>query len=341
MARFLAVLFAILLSGPPFPRAAGAAEPGVVGHEVLGAVVGLRITVPMEARSARTLGYERDGTGVVISRDGLVLTVGYLIMEADTVAVLLGNEDAPVVVPARPIAYDHDSGFGLLRAARPIDVAPARFGDSTALVPSAPALAVSFGGARKLTPVRVVDRRPFAGPWEFVTDNALFTMPPHLHYGGAALFDPRGQLLGIGSLFVNDAIERDRPAPGNMFLPIDSLKPILGQLVAAGRHDGAPNPWLGLSPVEMGGRVIVAQVRHDGPAYQAGLQPGDVIVGVDGRRVTTMIEYFRRVWAQGAPGTPVILDVLRRDTADLGVEQVTVDSMDRADWLLPFGVGAD
>lgn len=340
MARIFAAFLAVLLAALPRFHPAQAADGGATGHEILDAIVGLRMTVPMQARSARTLGIARTGTGVVISGDGLILTAGYLIMEADTAEVLIGAADDPIAVPARPIAYDPDSGFGLLRAAKPLGVAPLRLGTSNDVVAGAPGLVVSFGGEPRLTPVRIVDRRPFAGGWEFVTGNALFTMPAHGDFGGAALIDPHGALLGIGSLLVNDALERDRPMLGNMFLPIDSLKPVLAQLVAAGRRDKGSNPWLGLNPAELGGRVVVARVQANGPAEAAGLQAGDVVVGVGGRRVITMIEYFERVWAHGPPGTPVVLDVLRAGSADLTVERVTVRSQDRADWLLAFGGGA-
>lgn len=334
MARILATVIAALFAAMP---PAWAADSGGSAHDLLGAIVGIRTTVPMEARSARSLGIERDGTGVVISSDGLIVTVGYLIMEAETVEVLAGPEDSPTAVPARPVAYDPDSGFGLIRAAQPLGVTPLRFGSSSDAAVGGPGLVVSFGGERQVTPVRIVDRRPFAGGWEFMSSGALFTMPPHDEFGGAALLDLHGALLGIGSLLVNDAQERDRPMIGNMFLPIDSLKPILGELVSAGRRATPPTPWLGLNPTELAGRVVVARVLPSGPAESVGITIGDVIVGVGGRRVTTLIEYYRRIRAAGPAGTPIVLDILRGGATDLTVDHVTVQSQDRTAWLFPLG----
>lgn len=331
----LAVFFLTLAIALP----GTAAERGEISHAVLKSVVGLKVDVPIEARTARSLGFEREGSGVVISSDGLVLTVGYLIMEAETVEIRVGTPDDYAAIPARPLAYDHDSGFGLLRASKPLNVEPARLGVSADVARDDAGLAVSFSGYRTITPVRIVDRRPFAGYWEYMTDSAIFTMPPHLHYGGAALFNAEGYLVGIGSLFVNDAMERDSPAPGNLFLGVDALKPILGELVATGRRRDAPNPWLGVSATEMGGRLVVTRVRDESPAYGAGMQRGDIIVGVNGRRVTTLQDFFTRAWAQGRAGVTVTLDVLRRDTADMGVEQIEVESIDRSEWLMPFGGG--
>lgn len=304
-----------------------------LARDVLTSVVGLYVEVPVEAHSARTLGFEREASGVVISDDGLVLTAGYLLLDAETIDILTGDPEDPVKVSGTAIAYDHDSGFGLVQADAPLTVKAAKLGASAALHKNHPALAVSFGGYRPVTPVRIADRRPFAGYWEFMTETAILTMPPHVHYGGAALFDKDGLLVGIGSVFVNDAVERDGPAPGNLFLEIDTLKPILKQLVDNGQRDAKANPWLGMNPVDRKGRVVIARVRPASPAYQAGLQSGDIVMGVGGRSTSSVVEYYKRLWAAGRAGDTITLDVLKKDMADMGIEQIEIESVDRYEWM--------
>ncbi len=296
----------------------------------LRSVVGIRAKIPADARTARFLGPVREGSGVVIDANGLVLTIGYLILEA-TSAVVIGPDKVPV--PAAVVGYDHNTGFGLLRAARPLDVPPIELGDSSALKTGTPVLAVSFDGARPMVGVRIADRRTFAGYWEYLLEDAIFTMPPHRQYGGAALIGRDGKLLGIGSLFVNDAVQRDAPAPGNMFVPIDGLKPILMDLLKHGRPMKPAHPWLGTRLDDASGRVAVLRVTRGGPASEAGIQAGDVILGVGGRRVNTLEDYYRRAWALGDAGTVIPLDIVRPGKGKLEIEKVPVKSRSRYQWL--------
>ena len=236
-------------------------------------------------------------------------------------------------MPAEIVGYDHNTGFGLLRAKKPLDLKPVEFGDSSALSKGDIVLAVSFGGERPVVATRVVSRRPFAGYWEYLLESAIFTSPPHFRYGGAALIGEDGRLLGIGSLMVNDAVQEPSPMPGNMFVPIDGLKPILQELVENSRPSAASHPWLGLYTDEAQGRVFVTRTAVNGPAEKAGIKAGDIVIGVGGKRVNSMADFFRKVWSVGDAGVEVPIDVLPRNTEDFSIERVMIRSQDRYHWL--------
>jgi len=310
------LLLCLLLSAG---RPVSAANP-------LEAVVGVRATVPSDARTADTLGTERQGSGVVIDDDGLVLTIGYLIMESDTVELSLADGRT---IPAEVAAYDYDSGFGLLRPLARLGTAPAVLGESGTLEERTPVLVASFGGGAATTAAFVVSRREFAGYWEYLLDDAIFTTPPHSEFGGAALFDRHGTLLGIGSLIVGDAAGGSDPLPGNMFVPIDILKPILSDLVAHGRAAAPSRPWLGVYTEEHRGRLFVRRVAPEGPAARAGLAENDLIVAVAGAAVGGQADFYRKLWALGEAGIAVPLTLLRQG----GLTEITVTSGNRYNYL--------
>ena len=294
------------------------------------AVIGVIASVPETADSAETLGTHRLGSGVLIGNDGLVLTIGYLIMEAETAAIIASDERN---IAADIIAFDPETGFGLLRAQQPIDATPMKLGNSKTLQEGTPVLAVSHGGKIPVIAARVVSQRPFAGGWEYLIDDAIFTTPPLREYGGAALIDSTGHLIGIGSLMVNDAVPSHQPVIGNMFVPVDILKPVINQLIATGRRASPGAPWLGVRIDEAQGRVFITQLTVDGPGENAGLEPGDMIVGVNGRRVRNMEDYLRKVRAFGRAGDDIPLDVVPRTARDLTIQRVVVSSIDRNDRL--------
>ena len=299
-------------------------------EEIFKAIVGIRAEIPLDARTARSLGTEREGSGVVIESPNLVLTIGYLILEASAVGVVAPDGQ---IVRCEIVAYDHATGFGLLRADRPLGVEPLRLGDSTDLAAGAPVLAVSAAGPQPITPTRVVDRRTFAGYWEYLLENAIFTAPPQPFFGGAALLGRDGRLLGIGSLMVNDAVVGAGEAPGNMFVPIDALKPILADLIARGRSASKPHPWLGVYTAESEGQIFVTRTATGGPGEAAGVEPGDIIIGVGGIPVRDMADFLRKVWSRGDAGTVVPLDIRRTDDDRDDVVRIEVHSADRYDWL--------
>src|SRR5436190_22497811 len=286
------------------------------------AMVAVQVKAIGNARSAATLGVDRMGAGVVIDKDGLVLTIGYLILEADHVDIVTSEGRT---VPAMVAAYDHATGFGLLRPLVPIDVKPIKLGTSSKIEPTFRMLVAGAGGAENLSVATVVSRRKFAGYWEYFLEDAIFTTPPRPDFGGAALIDRHGQLVGIGSLIVMDAETPGERLPGNMFIPIDHLKPILAELLATGRQKAGRRPGLGLNSMEEDGRIKVLRVSSDGPAEQAGIEPGDIILAFAGAKVQTLDDFYKRLWSSGAPGVEVTLKVLHGSD----VKEVKIRSMDR------------
>lgn len=293
---------------------------------IMSAVVKIKAEVPAEARTSRFLGREREGSGVVIDDDGLVLTIGYLILESTGAEITTANGRT---VPGSFIAYDHGTGFGLLRASKPLGVKPLQLGDSDSLREREPVLVVANGGAQAAMGAFVVSRRDFAGYWEYLLENAIFTAPPHGSFGGAALIDKTGRLVGIGSLIVANAADGENAMPGNMFLPINSLKPIFGDLLTNGRSSRGPRPWLGLYSEEHRGRLFITRVPPSGPAHRAGVRAGDMVLSVGGKSVSGLADFYRKIWSLGKAGVSVPLTILRKD----GPENVTVKSIDRYDWL--------
>lgn len=289
------------------------------------AVVGITTRAVDDANSNATLGRVRQGSGVLIDRDGLVLTIGYLILEADRVVLTLddGRE-----VPASVVAYDVATGFGLVRALAPLGLAPVPLGRAAAVTPDEPLMVASGGDDGALSIARVVSRRGFAGYWEYFIDGALFTAPPRRDHSGAALINQRGELVGIGSLFVADALGAPGapPHPGNMFVPIDLLAPILAELRSAGRSAASRRAWLGLNCAEANGEVRVLRVSADSPAEAAGLRPGDRILRIDGAEVAALEALWKALWTGGEPEREVMLDILRGGSA----QQVRVMAVDRA-----------
>jgi S1-C subfamily serine protease len=308
----------------PGAPAAGDATRERTG-DVLDAVVAVHANVPPSARTARTLGTERSGSGIVIDGNGLVVTVGYLVLEAASVELGIGERR----IPARVLAYDHDTGLGLLRAEGRLDVGPVRLGDSTALAERAHLLVSSHGGVQATRPAVLVSRRAFAGYWEYLLEDALFTAPVHPMFGGAALLDDSGALVGIGSLTVSDAVRGRRPVPGNVFIPVDLLKRVLPDLLSEGRSSGPVRPWLGLYADDALGPVVVRRLAEGGPAAAAGIAVGDVVIGVGTEPATSLEGFYRALWASGTAGDAVKLTLLRAGR----VVSVSVASGDRYDWL--------
>ncbi|MEK8031409.1 S1C family serine protease [Ideonella sp. DXS29W] len=318
-------LLPLLLGALVMPWAALAAQPAASPESTRRAsdsVVGLLTLAIPDAPSSATLGPIRQGSGVVIGPDGLVLTIGYLVLEADQ--VLLQPDDGRQI-PARVLGYDVATGFGLVKALIPVSLPAAPLGDPSTLDETEPLLFVTGGPRARITMARQVARRPFSGYWEYHLDHAVFTAPARPDHSGAALFNLRGELLGVGSLIVSDALgPAEPPMPGNMFVPVDLLKPILGELVAQGRSTQSKRAWMGAHCVEMGGEVRVARVSDGSPAELAGLLPGDRIVRIDGQRVDDLHSLWQRLWEGGAAERDVALDILR-DGQPLKVPLHTID----------------
>ena len=295
----------------------GSSLPPLVSA-ALPAVVGVKTTIPESRRSAQTLGTEREGHGVLVDDKGLVLTIGYLIMEADTITItdIDGNEMA-----AHIVGYDYESGFGLVRTETPVRLKPLRFGDSDSLSLRSEAYVAGLGGERAALKVKVAGRREFAGYWEYLLDNAIFTVPAYPLWGGSALIGQDGELLGVGSLLVQEALGPGAPAfPGNMYVPINRPKPIFEELVSTGKLATPPRPWLGLYTVEHMGQLVVGGVSDGGPSDRAGLQRGDILHALNDEVLDDVGDFYRKLWAIGPAGSVVRLKMERdNDTFDVTV----------------------
>jgi S1-C subfamily serine protease len=294
-------------------------------ERALDAVVLVRAEVPEDAYSAATLGTERGGYGAVIREDGLVVTIGYLINEASQIWL---TTNRGVSVAGYPMAYDPMTGFGLIQ---PLGKLPAphlprglaadvKVGDS--------AFVFGHGGRAHSLRTKIIAKQEFAGRWEYVLDEALFTVPAHPQWGGSALLDAQGNLIGTGSLLVQQELNGEL-IHVNMFVPIDLLNPILDAMLQTGRSPHPPRPWLGMSTQDAGGKLVVERLTANGPAARAGVKVGDRVLGVGESKVHGLAEFFRTVWRQGTAGVEVLLTVSRAGNEI----QITVKSADRHDFL--------
>ncbi len=295
----------------------------------LGAIVGVRTTIPSDAFTAETLGTERAGHGVIIRNDGLVLTIGYLVTEAETVWLTLAGGR---VVPGHVLGYDQETGFGLVQALARIEVPALSLGASSKTKVGDHVVVAGAGGRQNAVAARIVSKQEFAGYWEYLLDEAIFTAPSHPHWGGTGLIGPSGELLGIGSLQVQQGGgegSKQSAVDINMIVPIDLLKPILDDLTTIGRPSKSPRPWLGIFAAEVGDRIVIAGMSRKGPASKSSLRVGDIVMSVAGQDVRGLPTFFRNVWSIGPAGAPVPLTVNRNGrTMD-----VTVQSGDRRTFL--------
>jgi S1-C subfamily serine protease len=315
----LAALLLVLWATP-----ASAQERTV--NDLVSAVVRIKTYINPDARTGDNLGHQREGSGVVLDSNGLVLTIGYLMVEAHAaeVVTLEGR-----TVPANIVGYDHETGFGLLQASMPLNVTPMPMGSSAEVKQQDQLLVVSHGGAGRVGAVIVVSKREFAGSWEYLLPDAIFTAPPHPTWSGAALVNREGRLVGIGSLVVGDASGQGVRMPGNMFVPIDLLPPILGDLMANGHSSEPPTPWLGLNTEEAGGKLVVSRAVPGGPAEKAGIKRGDIVTGIDGQSAYGLNDFYKTIRSRGSAGIIVPLDIER----DGDKRRIDIKSMNRRDHL--------
>ena len=295
-------------------------------EELIGAVVKIKTHINPDGNTVRNLGRDREGTGIVIDADGLVLTIGYLIVEAFAAEVITNDGHA---VPATVVGYDHETGFGLLRTLGPLKVKPLAFGKFADTKENDNVVVASGGGADNVARATIVSKREFTAGWEYVLKQAYFTAPPHPSWSGAALINREGKLIGVGSLIVGDASGAKIHMPGNMFVPIDLLMPILGDLIVEGHAASPPRPWLGLTTDESRGRLVVDRVAPGAPAEKAGIQRGDVIVGINGETPTSLNDFYNKLWSRGEAGVVVALDVMHNNA----VRRIEVKSINRLQHL--------
>jgi S1-C subfamily serine protease len=286
------------------------------------AVVSVTTHVPEDAMSAGLLGTERIGHGVRIRDDGLIATIGYVVHEAEN--VWIGTQET--VVPGFVIGYDFDSGLALVKPSLPLLGPSMKLGRADSLVVGDAVQVLSSGGKEHSIDARVVAKQEFAGRWEYMLDQAVFTAPPHDSWSGAALVDGEGRLCGLGSLVIQGFETRAGTTTVNMFVPIELLAPIIDDICEHGRRSSPPRPWLGMLVHDDQHDLTVVGVYRNCPADKAGLRPGDVIVGIDDEPVIGLANMFRRVWSLGAAGVDVPLNVLRNAER----MQLKVRSGDRA-----------
>jgi len=292
---------------------------------VLSSVVGLHAQVPPDAFTAGVLGMERMGNGVVIRDDGIVLTIGYLVTEANHVE--LTTYDGRTVA-GHVLGFDHHTGFGLVQALEPLGVPAMPLGDSKTVVVGERVIVGGAGGRTHSVAARVVAREEFAGYWEYVLEDAIFTRPAHPVWSGAALIGPRGELLGVASLHVQQRVASGGAASLNMIVPIELLPPIYEDLLR-GRTEQPGRPWLGLFAQELEGTVVVIGTASDGPARRAGLREGDIVLGVGGHEIDGLADFYRSIWALGPAGVDVPLTLDREGD----VFEVRMTSRDRRSFL--------
>lgn len=290
----------------------------------LSSVVGLYARVPADAYTAAILSTERTGNGVLIREDGLVLTINYLITEAEEVTLTTGEGRE---VQGHVLGFDQASGLGLVQALEPLAIPALRLADAPAPVGERVVIG-GVGGRQRSVAGRIVARQEFAGYWEYLLDDAIFTAPAHPAWSGAALIGPSGKLLGIGSLHLQHQTANGRIMPLNMMVPIELLPPILDSL-ASGGHDLPARPWLGLLSQEVEGRVVVVGTSNDAPARRAGLKEGDIVLAVGDVEISSLAEFYRAVWALGPAGVDVPLTLNREGD----VFDVRVTSRDRRKFL--------
>jgi S1-C subfamily serine protease len=293
-------------------------------ERALSAVVGVHAIIPPDAFTADTLGVERAGNGVVIG-DGLILTIGYLITEAETIWLHFGDGRA---VQGHALGFDQETGFGLVQALAKLDLPALEFGSSSAAEIGERVVVGGVGGRTRSLAGRIAAKQEFAGYWEYVLDEAIFTFPAHPNWGGTGLLSAKGELIGIGSL----QLERAREGKNehlNMIVPIDLLKPILDDLRKFGRVNKPARPWLGLYSTEIEDKVVLVGIADKGPAARAELKTGDVVLSVAGENVSTLGGFYRKVWALGNSGVEVPLTLYREGVTF----DVRVNSSDRMKFL--------
>jgi len=293
-------------------------------ERALASVVGLHSLIPADAFTADTLGTERAGNGVLID-DGLVLTIGYLITEAESIWLHYGDGR---VAAGHALGFDSATGFGLVQALDRLDLPALPLGSSRSAEIGERVVVGGAGGRTRSLAARIAAKQEFAGYWEYVLDEAIFTYPAHPNWGGTGLISPKGELIGVGSL----QVERQREGRDehlNMIVPIDILKPVLDDLRKFGRVNKPARPWLGLYSTEIEDKVVIVGIAPKGPAARAELKTGDVVVAVKGEKVSTLSAFYRKVWSLGEAGVEVPLTLYREGVTF----DVAVNSSDRAKFL--------
>ena len=285
-------------------------------------IVSVRSIVPSEARTAASLGVEREGNGVAIDEKH-ILTIGYIVIESESIEIGLPDGRR---LPAKLVGYDHTTGFGIIKSIVPLKMPSLKLGDSDNIDSEQDLLILPSPNRGAGSIVRSVSRRPFTGWWEYFVENPIYTTPSNGLWAGAPILNNNGEILGIGSLFVSESVP-GVPSPGNMSVPINILKPILEDLISSGRRRSIIQPYLGISSDDSNDRIIVTRVSDGGPAFEAGIRPQDVIMTINGSQVSNLESFYQEIWKSGEAGVTIKLTVLRKGEI-MNFNVKTVDRMD-------------
>ena len=288
-------------------------------------IVSVNARVPSDAMTAHSLGTEREGNGVIID-DNRILTIGYIIIEASEIGIGLADGTK---LPAVMVGYDHSSGFGIIKPVFHVELEGLKLGDSDKIQLDEPLFIMPSKQRGIGSVAKMVSRRPFSGWWEYYLDKPIFTFPVNNDWGGTPLLNSEGEVLGIGSLFVQDAASEGSFSPGNMFVPINLLKPIFKDLIEFGRRQSDIKPYLGITSRQASGSVYVSRVREGGPAFKAGIQPEDIIKSVNGISISTLQNFYQEIWKSGNAGVAIKLGIDRNNQ----LLELTVETVDRLDLL--------
>jgi S1-C subfamily serine protease len=293
------------------------------GLQSLDAIVSIKAHIPEDAMSAGLLGTERNGHGVRIREDGLIATIGYVVNEAES--IWIGSPNGKTV-PGFLVGYDFDSGFGLVKPTLPLEGGCMPMGEGGSLEVGETVTVAASGNAEQVIDAEIVAKQEFAGRWEYLLDEAIFTAPPHESWSGAALIDRQGRLCGLGSLVIQGFEVNGSTMTVNMFVPIELLSPIIDEICQHGRRLAPARPWMGVLVHEDQDELTIIGVYRNCPADKAGLRPGDVVLQIDGEPVEGLADMLRSIWRLGSAGVEVPITVMR-DTARI---DAVVQSADRA-----------
>jgi S1-C subfamily serine protease len=295
--------------------------------QALSSIVSVQSKVPENGFTAQTLGIDRAGHGVVIGDRGLILTIGYLTVEAETIWLV---DHKGAAVPGHVRGYDQETGFGLIQALGSLNAPIMELGKSSDLNIGDDVILAGHGGQSGAINAKVAAKQEFTGYWEYLLGEAILTTPPHPFWGGSALITQSGKLAGIGSLFVQQNDDEGIPFDGNMVVPIDLLPPIMDDLMTYGRVNKIARPWLGILTAEVSNNLIIAGVIDNGPGQHAGLEVGDVLNAIDGQPVEGLATFYRQLWGRGDAGIIVVLTVYRDDK----VFEASIKSVDRDTYMV-------
>ena len=319
---FILNLFILIFSQISFAEEKKKIETQEHFEKIYESIVRITSTVPDEARTAASLGTSRRGTGVVID-DKHILTIGYIVAEADKIEIgLPGGKE----VPGDLVAYDHSSGFGILKTILPTKLNPLKLGDSDNISEEDLLFVIPYPDQGQGSGARAVSRRSFAGWWEYYLEKPIYTYPMTQSWAGTPLLNSYGEIIGIGSLYVQESVQGVQ-SPGNLFVPVNILKPILSDLLKNGRRTKQINPYMGINSEESNGKVYITRVSENGPAARAGILSKDIILSVNGIKVNAIKDFYLTAWSLGGTGTLIKLEV-EQDQKKISFDIKTVDRMD-------------